>query len=74
MLSQEALEAYRRMTPGDRLQLAIDAARQGLELMLTGPPEVVAMRFQRLREENDARNRALRLTLGAAKDAANDRG
>jgi hypothetical protein len=73
MLSEQALNVYRRMTPGERLQLSFDATRRGLELMLEGPPEVVARRFQRLREENDARNRAIRETLGAAEGASDDR-
>ena len=72
MISKEALEAYRQMTPGQRLELTFAATKQALEVMLEGPPDVVAKRFQRIRDENEARNRALRETIGAAESQCND--
>ncbi|MCL4678168.1 MAG: hypothetical protein KJ017_06195 [Alphaproteobacteria bacterium] len=56
MLSQETLEAYRRMTPGQRLKITVEMIRENTPYLLRGSPEVVARRFERLRQENDARN------------------
>ncbi len=59
MLSRETLEAYRRMTPGERLSLTMQAMRESMPYLLAGPPEVVDRRFELIRRENDARNRAM---------------
>lgn len=56
MLSQESLEEYRRMTPGERLQLALRMTEENLPALLAGRPEVVARRFEILQRENDLRN------------------
>ena len=56
MLSQETLEAYRRMTPGQRLKITVEMIRENTPYLLRGSPEVVARRFERLRQEHDARN------------------
>jgi hypothetical protein len=57
MLSCETLEAYRRMTASQRLALTLQMMRENTPYLLRGPPDVVARRFERLRRENDARNR-----------------
>ncbi|MFO0811550.1 MAG: hypothetical protein U0746_23210 [Gemmataceae bacterium] len=59
MLSPEALAAYRRMTPSERLRLSFAATRVSLPYLLHGPRDVVERRFALLRRENDARNRAM---------------
>ena len=59
MLSPERLEEYRRMTPGERLALSLQAMREAWPYLLMGPPEVVDRRFEAIRRENDARNKAL---------------
>lgn len=59
MLSRETLERYRRMTPDERLALALQALRESWPYLFYGPPDVVDRRFQLIRRENDARNRAL---------------
>ncbi len=56
MLSQETLEAYRRMTPQERLQLTFDLCRPAWQALSEGDPEIVKRRFERLRQENDLRN------------------
>jgi hypothetical protein len=56
MLSQETLEAYRRMTPQERLQLTFDLCRPAWRALIEGDPEIVKRRFERLRQENDLRN------------------
>lgn len=66
MLSRETLEAYRRMTPGERLALTWQAMRESLPYLLKGSPEVVDRRFELIRRENDERNRALLERLAEA--------
>lgn len=56
MLSRETLEAYRRMTPGERLALAFQMMRENTPYLLAGRPDVIERRFQRLTQENDLRN------------------
>lgn len=66
MLSKETLEAYRRMTPNQRLALSIQAMRESMAHLLAGPPEIVDRKFELIRRENDARNRAMLERLAAA--------
>ena len=66
MLSKETLDAYRKMTPGERLALSMQAMREAIPHLLAGPPEVVDRRFELIRRENDARNRAMLERLAAA--------
>ena len=66
MLGKETLDAYRKMTPGERLTLSLQAMREALPHLLAGPPDVVDRRFELIRRENDARNRALLERLAAA--------
>ena len=56
MLSRETLEEYRRMTPGQRLALALRMTTAQTPHLFAGPPEVVARRFELLRRQNDERN------------------
>lgn len=59
MLSQETLDEYRRMTPGEKLQLVLEMIRENTPYLFKGTPEVVDRRFELLRRQNDERNRAL---------------
>ena len=56
MLSPETLEEYRRMTPGQRLDLTLRMIRDATPYMGRGTPEVIARRFELLNRENDLRN------------------
>jgi hypothetical protein len=56
MLSQETLDEYRRMTPGERLALALRMTEENLPALLAGPEHVVRRRFELLQRENDLRN------------------
>ncbi len=56
MLSSEALESYRHMTPAERLRLTLDLSRSAWKAMSEGSPDIVARRFLRLEQENDLRN------------------
>ena len=55
MLSRETLEAYRKMTPSERLALTLQAMRDSFPYLLEGPAEVVDRKFELIRRENDAR-------------------
>ena len=59
MLSQQTLEEYRRMTPGQRLELSLQLMRDAIPFLLAGPPEVVDRRFELIRRQNDERNRRM---------------
>jgi len=63
MLSQETLDGYRRMTPGERLAIALKMTQATLPALLEGTPSVVARRFELLRRENDLRNEAIRRAI-----------
>ena len=56
MLSKETLETYRRMTPGERLALALRMTQENIPALFEGSPEVVRRRFELLARENDERN------------------
>jgi hypothetical protein len=66
MLSREALDAYRRMTPGERLTLTLRAMRESVPYLLEGAKDIVDRRFELIRRENDLRNRNMLERLAAA--------
>ena len=67
MLSRETLEAYRRMTTSQRLALTAQMIRENTPYLLHGPPEIVLRRFERIRQENDARNRNMLTAIARTK-------
>lgn len=69
MLSQETIERYRRMTPGERLEITIKMIEENEPALLEGPPEVVRRRFELLRRENDLRNANMLKALARSKEA-----
>ena len=66
MLSQETLEEYRRMTPGQRLAMALRMTSATTPYLFAGPPEVVHRRFELLRRQNDERNLRLSEAMSRA--------
>ena len=68
MLSREAIDAYRRKTPGQRLELTLQAIREAPKYLQIGPEDMVRRRFERIRQENDARNRAMLEGLARAEE------
>lgn len=74
MLSQETLDAYRRMTPGERLAIAFGMMRENTPYLLAGRADVVDRRFELIRRENDLRNARILAALAAMKatEAAGD--
>lgn len=63
ILSKESLEAYRRMSPGERLALTFAMIRENTPYLLAGKPDVVDRRFQLLNRENDLRNAGMLAAL-----------
>ena len=59
MLSEETLQAYKRMTTAERLRLVLQMMDESTPYLLNGTPEVVRRRFDLLRRQNDERNRAM---------------
>ena len=56
MLHPETLEAYRRMTIGERLQLTLEMTVANTPYLFVGTSEQVDRKFELLRRENDERN------------------
>ena len=67
MLSRETLEAYRRMTASQRLALTMRMIRENTPYLLHGQADIVARRFERIRQENDARNRNMLAAMARTK-------
>jgi hypothetical protein len=65
MLSRETLEAYRRMTPGERLALTFRLTDEATPYLFVGTPEQVRRKFELLRRQNDERNQ--RILAGIAR-------
>lgn len=63
MLSKETLDTYRRITPGERLTLALRMTGQMLPGLLEGADSDVSRRFEMLARENDERNRNMRTAM-----------
>jgi len=51
------------MTPGQRLELALQMTDENLPYLVQGRPEVVERRFELLRRENDLRNHNMRVAM-----------
>ena len=68
MLSEETLEEYRRMTPGQRLTMTLKMMRDAAHFLKNGPPDVLDRKFELIRRENDARTENMRHGLAQAKD------
>ena len=67
MLSTETLESYRRMTPGERLQLTIRLMRGTEQALCRGTPEQVKRKFELLRLENELRNQNTLRSIAATR-------
>ena len=59
MLSPEAAQRIREMSVADRLRLTLRMIDEAFPLLTRGTPEQVRRRFDRLRQENDDRNRRM---------------
>ncbi len=63
MLSRDTLEAYRRMTASQRLEITLEMMRPNMERMFAGTPDMVDRRFELLRRQNDDRNRRMLIAI-----------
>ena len=68
MLHPETLEAYRKMTPSERLKITLEMTRENFRRLLSGPPEIVARRFEVLRQQNDERNRNMLTAIARTRE------
>jgi len=59
MLSRETLEAYRRMTNEERLQITLQMICDATPYLLQGSVEQVDRKFELLRRQNDLRNQRM---------------
>jgi len=69
MLHPETLEAYRRMTPSERLQLTFEAIRANTPYLFHGTTEQVDRKFELLQRQNEDRNRHLLEALARPREA-----
>jgi hypothetical protein len=69
MLSPETLETYRRMTPGERLTIALRLTDEAAPYLFVGTPQQVERKFELLRRQNDERNE--RILAGIARTKRN---
>jgi len=67
MLSQETLERYRQMSPGERLELTFKLTEEAEPYLFVGTQEQVKRRFELLRRQNDERNRNILKGISRAK-------
>ncbi len=56
MLSREQLEAYRLLSPGERIAISLRMTSEQWPAMMSGTPEQIDRRFELLNRENDLRN------------------
>ena len=56
------------MTPSERLKLTLEMTRENLRRLLTGTPEIVARRFEVLRQQNDERNRNMLTAIARTRE------
>lgn len=59
MLSQEQLERYRRMTPGERLRVSMEMTRWNLAFLDTLPPEEARRRWKIILQQHREGNQRL---------------
>jgi hypothetical protein len=67
MTHPETLQRYRRMTNQERAEITCRLIRDNWPALFQGPPEVVDRRFERLRQENDRRNRNMLTAMARTK-------
>lgn len=66
MLSQQTIEKYRKMAPGERLTLTFKAIEVHERALFSGTPEVVRRRFAQMRRRKNESNLELMKKLAEA--------
>lgn len=69
MLHAETLEAYRRMTPSERLKITLEMIRANTPHLFTGTQEQIERKFELLRRQNDERTRNMLEGMARARAA-----
>ena len=72
MLSRETLEMYRRMTPGERLKIALEMIRENTPRLFRGTEAEIDRRFEILRLQNDERNRNMLTAIAKTRYAPDE--
>jgi hypothetical protein len=67
MMSPEAIDRIRKMTPSERLRMTLQMIQESTPYLFVGDPDMVARRFELLHRENDARNNNMRQALARTK-------
>ena len=74
MLSKETLDEYRRMTPGERLQLTFELCRKYEHCLYIGTPYQIARRLERMRKSKDEANQRILDALARAEQYEKNQG
>ena len=56
MLHPETLEAYRRMTPSEKMAITVRMLQENAQRFFSAPDDVIEKRLEILRKQNDDRN------------------
>lgn len=59
MLHPETLEAYRRMTPSEKMAITMQMMRENARRFLAVPSNLIERRLEILRKQNDDRNQRM---------------
>ncbi len=59
MLHPETLDVYRRMTPSEKMAVAVRMMQENAERFFSVPDELIQRRLEILRKQNDDRNQRM---------------
>lgn len=68
MLHKETLEAYRKMTPGEKLKITLGMMRENARRIFGGDHELVERRFAAIQQQNDDRNKRMLTAIARTRD------
>jgi hypothetical protein len=68
VMSRETAEAYRRLSPSERLRITFQMIEEAMPYLLKGTPDQVDRRFELLRRQNDERNRNMLTAIARTRD------
>lgn len=59
MLHPETLQAYRRMTPSEKMAVTVRMMQENAQRFFSAPDDLIQRRLEILRKQNDDRNQRL---------------
>ena len=68
MLHPETLAAYRRMTPSEKMSVALQMMRENAQRFFSAPSDVVEKRLEILRKQNDDRNQRMLTAIARTRE------